>query len=149
LNTLIFTHGVADGIVSAAISLAALGNEAKVFFTHPAGLYEDMLHNVRCENKVVIVDIALNEAHLKELHISSKSKRGVDIVYIDHHPEPLGIKLNEFPMTTIHNLNSSSSELTFRYFENKLDEDVSRVAIYEAISDYLDVTPWVKRALKD
>ncbi len=151
MSTLIFAHGDADGIVSAAISLAALKSESKVFFTHPAGLYEDMVHNIKYENKIVIVDIALNEAHLEEFYkyISALSRRGVEIVYIDHHPEPLGIRLKEFPMTIIHNLNSSSSELTFKYFENKLDEDMSRVAIYGAISDYLDETPWVKRVLKD
>ncbi len=150
MSTLIFAHGDADGIVSAALTLAAIGN-GKMFFSHPVGLYEDMLHNINHENKVFILDIALSEKHLEELLklIKNLSERGIEVTYIDHHPEPLSIKLKEFPMNIVHDENVSTSELTFKFFENILDNDMSRVAIYGAISDYLDETPWVKKALED
>jgi len=122
-----------------------------MFFSHPVGLYEDMLHNINHENKVFILDIALSEKHLEELLklIKNLSERGIEVTYIDHHPEPLSIKLKEFPMNIVHDENVSTSELTFKFFENILDNDMSRVAIYGAISDYLDETPWVKKALED
>ena len=148
---IIFAHGDADGIVSAALTLATLKSNGKVFFTHPVGLYEDLLHNVKSENRIYILDIALSEKHLEDLLKLMKylSRKGVEITYIDHHPEPLSIRLKEFPMNIVHDEKVSTSELTFKFFENLLDEDMSRVAIYGAISDYLDETPWVKMTLKN
>jgi len=151
LSAIIFAHGDADGIVSAALTLATLKGNGKVFFTHPVGLYEDLLHNVKHENKVFILDVALSEKHLDDLLklIGYLSKKGIKITYIDHHPEPLSVRLKEFPMNIVHDEKVSTSELTFKFFEDILDEDMSRVAIYGAISDYLDETPWVKKTLEN
>lgn len=51
-------------------------------------------------------------------------------------------------MTWIHDTCCSASELTYRFFEGEgLDPEYSRIALYGAIGDYLDETPWVKKEL--
>ena len=61
----IFTHSDCDGICAGAIALAA-NPDARVFFTHPYGLLED-LENVREGDVVIICDIALSEDKLQAI----------------------------------------------------------------------------------
>jgi len=146
----VFAHGDGDGVSSAALALAAL-NDARIFFSHPYGLYGDLKENVRIGDDVVIVDIALNEVHIEELVkiFSEISKKG-ELIYIDHHPEPLSIRVNEIPGTAIvHDTEVCAAELTFKFFEDKLPWDYNRVALYGAISDYAMDTPFVRESLKD
>jgi len=153
LRAVLFVHGDSDGVVSGALafhyySLLGRFDRIEVFFTHPAGLVEDLLGFAKPDDHVFIADIALSELHLDEITRAFKlfaSNGG--LVYIDHHPEPLGVKLSELPGEIIHDLCCSSSELTYKYFEDKLGFEYSRVALYGAIGDYLDETPWTKKTL--
>ncbi len=148
----IFTHGDSDGVASAAITVAALRgkyDDIRVYFSHPAGLYGDLNEFYSSGSDLVVLDIALSELHLNSLlerfeQISRKN----NLVYIDHHPEPLGLSVRDLPGQVFHDINASTSELTYRFFEEYLDYDMVRVALYGAISDYLDETPWVKRMLE-
>jgi RecJ-like exonuclease len=60
--------------------------------------------------------------------------------YIDHHPLPKGFVEDEFPPELFHSLTSCVAEQTYTRYEEKLNKDLSRVAIYGAIGDYLDNT---------
>ena len=148
----IFAHGDSDGVASAAIAVAALKREYDdigIYFSHPAGLYDDLNELYNSGSDLIILDIALNESHLSNLlekfeYISRRN----NLVYIDHHPEPLGLRIKDLPGQVFHDINSSTSELTYRFFEEYLDYDMVRVALYGAISDYLDETSWVKRMLE-
>lgn len=148
----IFAHGDSDGVASAAIAVAALKREyddIRIYFSHPAGLYDDLNELYNSGSDLIILDIALNESHLSNLlekfeYISRRN----NLVYIDHHPEPLGLRIKDLPGQIFHDINSSTSELTYRFFEEYLDYDMVRVALYGAISDYLDETSWVKRMLE-
>ncbi|OYT62688.1 MAG: phosphoesterase [Thermofilum sp. ex4484_15] len=146
----IITHGDGDGVASGALALAALGR-ARVYFSHPVGLYGDLREVVKEGDRVVICDIALNEAHLGELIklLRRLGERG-EVIYIDHHPLPLKIglpELKELPLNFIWDKGPCSSELTFKFFEDTLDPDFDRVAIYGAIADYAFNTPFIRRAL--
>ncbi|MGC8679540.1 MAG: DHHA1 domain-containing protein, partial [Fervidicoccaceae archaeon] len=56
----ILSHGDGDGISSAAISMGFLKNEVRgIYFTHPAGLAED-LEIVSKGESVIITDIAFS-----------------------------------------------------------------------------------------
>ncbi|MEM3229581.1 MAG: hypothetical protein QXD85_05220, partial [Fervidicoccaceae archaeon] len=55
----IIAHGDGDGISSAAIGLLALRDVRNIYFSHPAGLKEDLSVVERGES-VLIVDIALS-----------------------------------------------------------------------------------------
>lgn len=146
LTQWIFTHSDCDGICAGAIVLAVNPN-AKVFFTHPYGLLDD-LENVKEGDGVIICDIALSEGKLHEIleKFSFINNHG-ELVYIDHHPLPEGLLKKNIPGKVIHKIGSSSSELAYIFFQEKIDPLLNRVAIYGAIADYLDKTPIITNLL--
>lgn len=150
----LISHGDADGICSASLAYSALSekyNEVVIYFSHPIGLYQDIMDVVVEGDDIVIMDIALSERHLHNIVnlFRNLSSSGSQIIYIDHHPEPLTVGINQIPAKVIHKLDVSSSELTFRYFSSLLNRDMSRVALYGAICDYMDYTSWVKKELEN
>jgi len=147
MDSWIFTHGDSDGLCAGAIALAA-NPEAHVFFTHPYGLEED-LREAEKTDKIIICDIALSESHVHRLlRLFSEIKDKGDLIYIDHHPLPEKISREKIPGKVVHSLESSASELAYRFFQSKLDFMHARTAIMGAIGDYLDNTPLIHQLLK-
>lgn len=144
-KTLILTHGDSDGICSGAIAKTAYP-DAYVYFTSPVNLLEK-LNLIESVETLIICDIALDERHCSELYpVLIEFSKNCSLHYIDHHPLPENYgKENWF----CHDTEASSSELTYRLFEDRLSRDVRRVAIYGAIGDFCDSTPCVKSWLKD
>lgn len=140
----ILAHGDCDGICSAAIALSIFKN-AKIFFTHPVGLNEDLK---QVDGDVLILDVAISSKKVDEIlkEIKRIHENGYKIIYIDHHPLQNNFNMNYGEL--VHSLTSCTSELTYIRFENLLDQDISRVAIYGAIGDYLDETYNIKRLLR-
>jgi RecJ-like exonuclease len=147
LNLWIFTHGDGDGLCAGALALAS-HPDARVFFTNPYGLYED-LAQVGSQDAVIICDIALSESYLPKLleRFSTIDENG-ELIYIDHHPLSEAISRSDIPGEVIHALGSSASELTYSFFQTKLSLLQSRIAIYGAIADYLDNTPIIHQLLR-
>jgi single-stranded-DNA-specific exonuclease len=148
MSVWILTHGDSDGICSGALALAA-NPEARVFFTSPVALAQD-LKRVDLGSSLIVCDIALSSDTLSEVSarmsvLSSKNT----VLYVDHHPFPLGFSPGSFPARVIHELGPCASELTYRSFKDKLERKMSRVAIYGAIGDYADDTPFIRESLKD
>jgi RecJ-like exonuclease len=144
----ILTHGDCDGICSGSLFLAA-HPDAKIFFTNPYGLYED-LQRIPSGSYIAISDVALNLVKLPEImtelrRINSEGK----IVYVDHHPFPKNLDIKDIPGTVIHNTEVCASELVFQFLRQKISKDLSRVAIYGAIGDYSDNTPLILELLRD
>ncbi|MBS7641185.1 MAG: DHHA1 domain-containing protein [Candidatus Bathyarchaeia archaeon] len=142
----IFTHGDGDGICSGALALAA-NPDAKIFFTHPFGLLED-LKNASAGDVVIVCDIALSENNVSQIleRFSDLSVSG-NLIYIDHHPLPEWLPVESIPGIVIYDVGASSSELTYRFFESELAWPMDRVAIYGAIADYMDDTPIINKLL--
>jgi len=152
---IILVHGDSDGVCSGALIYAYLmsnGVKPEVYFTHPYGLLEDIEKFTKNGDHIYIADIALSEAHLDQLLkvLKERSTHG-EVIYIDHHPEPLSIRVKDIPVNTIvHDNCCSASELTYRFLEKHgLTYEYSRVALYGAIGDYIDDTPWVKNTLNN
>jgi single-stranded-DNA-specific exonuclease len=146
--TWVFVHGDSDGVCSGALALAA-NPDARVFFTNPVELTED-LKRVDEGSPVIICDIALNGETLPQVlenmrALSSKNT----LLYIDHHPLPPSLDLTSFPAKVIHELAPCASELTYRTFKDRLPRKTSRIAIYGAIGDYADDTPFIQGLLRD
>jgi RecJ-like exonuclease len=147
----VLAHGDGDGVCSAALALAFFRGrcEVAVYFTHPVGLLQDIREFASLSDHIVVLDIAINELHASELvgvleELASKGS----VVYVDHHPLPEGFEVPD-EVAWVHDTRCSASELAYKYFrERGLDEELSRVALYGAISDYLDETPWVKEVLQ-
>ncbi len=145
---LIVAHGDTDGVTSASLALS-IYPDSQIFFSHPVGLFSDLKELGSNFEKILILDIALNEIHLKDLlELFKKYSKNVEIIYIDHHPPPLSIKLKELPIEVFHRETACTAELTFRYFSEKLDPSMSRVALYGAIGDYALNTDFVREQLK-
>ncbi len=151
MKCVVFAHGDSDGVAGAALAKALLEQkncEVRVVFTHPVGLHIDLKEFVNGANSIYIIDIALSELHKEEvLKLFEEISKSASITYIDHHPLLEKVSIPE-GVAWIHDTCCSASELTYRHFsELGLDPEYSRVALYGAIGDYLDETPWVKREL--
>lgn len=147
----IFTHGDSDGVVSGSIAKAFLerrGDAVNVVFTHPAGLYGDLREFHRPGHNIFISDIALDEISMENIaRFLNEVSREARVIYIDHHPLLAKPEFSE-GVEFVHDICCSASELAFRYFlERGLDEEYGRVALYGAIGDYLDITPWAREEL--
>ncbi len=153
MRVICLVHGDSDGVVSGALAYRVFsmkGVDTRVFFTHPAGLAEDLRAFARPGDTVFIADIALSEQELGEItSLFEKYAAEGELIYIDHHPEPLALTPKKLPGTIIHDTCCSASELVYRFFEDKLGWEYSRVALYGAIGDYLDETPWARRAVEE
>jgi single-stranded-DNA-specific exonuclease len=144
-KTLILTHGDSDGICSGAIAKTAYP-DAYVYFTNPVNLLEK-LKLIEDVKTLIICDIAIDEKNCSELHAAlSRLAEKCNLYYIDHHPFP---KSCEKESWFYHDLEACSSELTYRLFEEQLDRDMRRIAIYGAIGDFCDNTPHLKSWVKD
>ncbi|AKB47079.1 Phosphoesterase [Methanosarcina sp. Kolksee] len=144
-KTLVLTHGDSDGICSGAIAKTAYP-DAYVYFTNPANLLEK-LRLIQDVKTLIICDIAIDERNCSELHTALREfAETSDLYYIDHHPLP---KSCEKESWFYHDIEACSSELTYRVFEDRLDRDMRRVAIYGAIGDFCDNTPCLKNWVKD
>lgn len=151
MKWVLFIHGDSDGVVSGALAKAffvSQGYSVDIVFTHPVGLLGDLKIFVSNADGVFIADIALNEPQRDEV-LSTLNDLGSNrkVVYIDHHPVPEDTpKIDKILL--IHDTCCSASELTFKYLNRLgLDDEYSRIALYGAIGDYLDETPWVKQEL--
>jgi len=146
MKTLILAHGDCDGICSAA-QVKHLYTDSKVFFTHPHGILGDLKNQMTKDiEKIFILDIALDEEVWRDLIEEINRLSGdIDIVYIDHHPKPHGFEEIEKAFTYIWMKDVSTSEITFRYLYGGDKREITRVALYGAIGDYSDETPFIKK----
>jgi RecJ-like exonuclease len=144
-KTLILTHGDSDGICSGAIAKTAYP-DAYVYFTSPVSLL-DKLNLIENVKTLIICDIAIDERRCSELYsVLNKFARKCNLYYIDHHPLPENCKKEDW---FYHDVEACASELTYRVFEALLSRDMRRVAIYGAIGDFQDNTPYVKNWVRD
>ncbi len=148
LDTWIITHRDADGICSAAITLAARPN-ARIYFSHPIGLYRD-LEKPKKGDEVFIFDISLAEDTLHKTfpRLADLSKQG-SVTYIDHHPLPPNVTREMIPCITRHSTEFCATELAYREFREIIPSDMSRVAIYGAIGDYKEKTTLMQQLIED
>jgi len=144
-KTLILTHGDSDGICSGAIAKSAYP-EAYVYFTSPVSLL-DKLDLIEDVENIIICDMAIEERHYSELHSTLEEfAEECNLYYIDHHPLPERWKKEAW---FYHDTGVCASELTYRIFEDLLSPEMRRVAIYGAIGDFCDNTPYVKSWVRD
>lgn len=143
MRTKILAHGDTDGVCAAAL-IKAVYSEAEIWITNPIGLRKALQETE--EERVYILDIAISESDREELFNAFKEKP--QIIYIDHHPLPIGVLAVDLPCYRINwNTSTSTSELAYRLVEEKLEGGMSRVALFGAISDYCDETAFVKSML--
>jgi RecJ-like exonuclease len=137
MSTLILTHADTDGLCSGALALSVC-RDAEVLFTNPAEIREDVL-DARKHDRLIICDIAIDISGAPALKRTiDRIAAEKDVVYIDHHPLPGGFSAPWL----MHRLDACGSLLTFDYFRDSIDPDMSRVAMYGAIGDFRDTSRW-------
>lgn len=148
MSWIILAHSDCDGICSASLATAAK-KDVKIIFTNPANLLFE-LKSITEGNNVIIMDVALTHKYRNEIVLELKRlcSRG-EVIYLDHHPLPSRSSLRKLPVKTVNRSRGAcASELTYAFFEEELNPEMSRVAIYGAIGDYSDNTPRIKELLK-
>lgn len=142
MRTIIFTHSDSDGLCSGALALAA-NPGASIFFTNPVAIVPD-IDQARGYDRIIICDIAINIPTWRVLKDKIDSLSGEsDVIYLDHHPLPEGFSALWITSDT----EASASEIAYKQFRKDLDPNISRVALYGAIGDYRDTTPFIHELL--
>jgi len=122
----------------------------EVRFSKPADLCHD-LGLVPTDIDLVICDLALNEGDVGciQERLATLIARGARVVYIDHHPFPVGVAAKDLPsVQLVHEVDSCSSELAYRSFKDRLGPEAVFLAVYGAIADYAEQTPLIASVLK-
>lgn len=143
MNTVILTHADCDGMCAAAIAMAKYP-DAEVFFTKPVSLAND-LAPVEAE-RIIICDIALTKRDAAVVcdMLAEKKSGGREILYFDHHTIPSTAKKAALSaIKHVHRIDVSASELTYRHYQKEIPKERVWIALYGAIGDYEDDTPFV------
>lgn len=141
--TIILAHLDGDGICSASlIKMVKRYRNARVFFSHPAGL----AHDVKTLNEdLIICDIAVDPRTSEKLgHRLERIAKHHQVIYLDHHNLPNPLPEN---VINVHDENVSATEIVFRYFYDDLPKYADYIALMGGISDYLDSTPLMQELL--
>ena len=142
-RTLILSHTDCDGLCSAAIVLSKFP-ESAIFFTKPVSFLSDLRDSDAA--KIIICDIAITKSDAKAVAslLESKSRKS-EIIYFDHHELPAGLMDKDIKISKyVHQQNVCTSELVYRNLNAGLPEERIWLALYGAIGDFEDSSPFVK-----
>ncbi len=147
----VLTHGDLDGITSGAIAILVFPG-SDFYFTRPAQVHQDLYRVAKDKPDIVHVsDIAINSKKFSEVIRALDSfPESTEIHWTDHHPmtpkerRELGKRVELF-----HEVGPCAAELVYRKFALSLPEHALRLALYGAIGDYCDETPFAKTHFDD
>ena len=138
-----------DGLSSAALVRAATGSEFRL--TDYDTLFDE-LNGIRAGvTELVVCDLGTDKSRFAEFSgtLRRLSER-LRITYIDHHyisPEDKAV-LKALPITLVHNVNECAGMLTYLHFRESLPEEAKAVALYAAVTDYMDNSTNAKRIME-
>ncbi|MBS7609222.1 DHH family phosphoesterase [Candidatus Bathyarchaeota archaeon] len=146
--TIVITHGDGDGICSGAL-LKRLFPDCLVRFSRPKDLKGELRRLEGVQN-LFLCDLAINEGDEQAIieGISRIASSGTKVFFIDHHPLPPNLRVEGILGATVfHDVEASTSELVYKAFKDRLDPEGVFLALYGAIADYADNTPFVTSEL--
>jgi single-stranded-DNA-specific exonuclease len=145
MKTRILTHADCDGMCAGAIALSRFP-DAEVFFTKPVSLFSDLQDTDA--DRIIVTDIALTKRDASRTARLFGEKD--EILYFDHHILPRTVRSQDIARNVkvfMHELDTSSSELIYRYYHKAIPRERVWIAIYGAIGDYSDDTPFVRERI--
>jgi RecJ-like exonuclease len=100
---------------------------------------------------VLISDIAINSKRFDSiLSAIDRFPSDTEILWIDHHPISSGRKKKlSSRIEYFHEVGPCAAELVYRRFKDRLPEHAVRLALYGAIGDFCDKTPFAEIHLDD
>lgn len=150
-KSVVLSHGDLDGITSGAIALLQFPGST-FYFTRPSQVHQDLFRVAKDRPDIVhISDIAINSRKFENiLQALDRFPESTTVYWTDHHPmaakekRALSSRVDLF-----HEVGPCAAELVYRKFESSLPEHALRLALYGAIGDYCDDTPFTKLHFDD
>ncbi len=138
-----------DGIGSAALVVAARGAEFKL--TGYNSILDDLDLVPEGIDEFILCDIGTDRSRTQTFvkKLGGLAKR-CKVTYIDHHylDESAKRKLRRAGVSLIHDVRECASMLTYRTFRDELPEEARDIALYGAVTDYMDTSPMAKKMME-
>ncbi len=137
-----------DGIASAALVVAARGAAFKL--TDYDGLLDE-LDAVPEVEELVLCDLGTDPARFPNfadrMRRITKNSR---VTYIDHHfmTRAAKLELRGLGLRLVHSAAECAAMLTYRTYRSELPEDAKLLALYGAVTDYLDISPMAGKMMQ-
>lgn len=138
-----------DGLGSGSLAVAATGGE--ILLTD----YDDMIESLRRvpsdAERVVISDLGADSADFPQFLAEVKRlAANAKVTYIDHHFMSAEVerKLKGAGIQLVHDVEECASVLTYKTFKDVLPEGAGLVALYGAVTDYMDDSPIAKKMME-
>ncbi len=150
-KSVVLSHGDLDGITSGAIALLQFPGST-FYFSRPSQIHQDLFRVAKDRPDIVHVsDIAINSRKFEELlQALDRFPKSTTIHWTDHHPmTSKQRRLLSSRVDLFHEVGPCAAELVYRKFESNLPEHAFRLALYGAIGDYCDDTPFAKLHFDD
>ena len=132
----------ADGLCSAALTLAAKGGSFSL------ADYDQLIVELdaipRDTTELVLCDLGTDPSRFPDFRdrVGALTKR-LSVTYIDHHylSEEMKKELVELGIRIVHDVDECSSMLTYSTFKALLPTASKYLALYGAVTDYMDSSP--------
>jgi len=150
-KSVVLSHGDLDGITSGAIAMLQFPG-ATFYFSRPSQIHQDLYRVAKDKPDFVHVsDIAINSRKFEDLLQALDSfPESTTFHWTDHHPMTSKQKRElSSRVDLFHKVGPCAAELVYRKFESNLPEHALRLALYGAIGDYCDDTPFTKLHFDD
>jgi len=103
-------------------------------------------------SSLVICDLGTDDSTLQEFikKLAGFASRGCDVTYIDHHYMPAQARraISKKGIRLVHDARECASMLTYATFRDSLPLDARNVALYGAVTDYMDASPMGRRLME-
>jgi len=138
-----------DGIGSAALVLAARGGGFKL--TGYDEVIEELGKVPAGVDSFVLCDVGVDQSRLAQFvdKLGSLAKR-CEVRYIDHHylSAESRRRLTKAGVNLVHDVEECASMLTYQTFRKELPEEAKKIALYGAVTDYMDASPLAKKMIE-
>ncbi len=138
-----------DGICSAALAVAANGGTFRL--TDYDELFFELDNIPEATESLVLCDLGTDATRFGEFveRLANLQKR-MQVTYIDHHflTEEMRKSLQSLPIRLVHDTTECASMLTYLTFRSRLPAGAGYLALYGAVTDYLDASPTAAKMME-
>lgn len=138
-----------DGIGAAALVVAATG--AGFVLTDYETLLGDLEKVPQGISEFVLCDLGTDDSNRERFveKMANLAKR-CRVTYVDHHylPEETKRALKKSGVALVHDAEECASMLCYQTFKDSLPKEALNIALYGAVTDYMDSSPMAKRLME-
>lgn len=138
-----------DGVASAAMIQAARGGGFAL--TDYDGLMSELDAIPDGVEDFILCDLGTDPTRFGSFaRTLAAISRRISVTYLDHHYLSSEAKtmIRKSGVKLIHNVNECSGSLTFRFLRKELPPDAKLLALYAAITDYMDGSPMARKMME-